>query len=96
MATSIEGDFEWDTEKARSNLEKHGISFPEAATVFADPAAVYLDDGSGTDRVVVVGTSLRERLLYVVHVELGRRDRIISARRATRVERDFYESGDQS
>ena len=54
MATVIEGDFEWDDEKARSNLEKHGVSFAEAATVFADPAAVYLDDGSGTDRMVVV------------------------------------------
>ena len=63
VATVIEGDFEWDEEKARSNLEKHGVSFPEAATIFADPAAVYLDDGSGTDRMVVIGTSLRERVL---------------------------------
>ena len=63
MATVIEGDFEWDDDKARSNLEKHGVSFAEAATVFADPAAVYLDDGSGTDRMVVVGTSLRDRVL---------------------------------
>ena len=79
VATVIEGDFEWDDEKALSNLDKHGVSFPEAATVFADPAAVYLDDGSGTDRMVVVGTSLRDRVLYVVHVERGQRDRIISA-----------------
>jgi uncharacterized DUF497 family protein len=97
VATVIEGDFEWESEKAQSNLDKHGVSFPEAATVFADPAAVYLDDGSGTDRMVVVGTSLRDRVLYVVHVERGnRRDRIISARLATRAERDVYESGDQS
>src|SRR6478609_2662402 len=58
--------------------------------------AVYLDDGSGTDRMVVVGTSLRDRVLYVVHVERGRRDRIISARPATRAERDVYESGEHS
>jgi hypothetical protein len=64
VATVIEGDFEWDDEKALSNLDKHGVSFPEVATVFADPAAVYLDDGSGTDRMVVVGTSLRDRFLY--------------------------------
>lgn len=95
VATVIEGDFEWDDEKALSNLEKHGVSFPEAA-VFADPAAVYLDDGSGTDRMVVVGTSLRDRVLCVVHVERGRRDRIISARTATRAERDVYESGDHT
>jgi hypothetical protein len=43
----VEGDFEWDSAKAESNLEKHGVSFPEAATVFADPMAVYLDDGTG-------------------------------------------------
>jgi uncharacterized DUF497 family protein len=96
VATVIEGDFEWDDEKALSNLDKHGVSFPEATTVFADPAAVYLDDGSGTDRMVVVGTSLRDRVLYVVHVERGRRDRIISARQATRAERDVYESGDHT
>jgi uncharacterized DUF497 family protein len=67
--------------EARSNLEKHGVSFPEAA-------------GSGTDRVVVIGTSLRDRVLYVVHVERRRRDRIITARPASRAERDVYESGE--
>lgn len=50
MATVIEGDFEWDSVKAALNLAKHGVSFPEAATVFADPFAVYLDDGSGVGR----------------------------------------------
>lgn len=59
-------------------------------------AAVYLDHGSGTDRMVVVGTSLRDRVLYVVHVERARRDRIISARPASRLERDVYESGGES
>lgn len=93
MATVVDGDFEWDEEKASLNLVKHHVSFAEAATVFADPAAVFLDDGSGTDRMVVIGTSLRDRLLYVVHVERGRRDRIISARPANRQERDVYQSG---
>jgi uncharacterized DUF497 family protein len=68
-----------------SNITKHGVSFFEAATVFADPFAVYLDDGSGTGVMVVIGTSLRERLLYVVHVQRGERDRIVSARPADRV-----------
>ena len=95
MATVIEGDFEWDSDKAASNLDKHGISFPEAATVFADPFAVYFDDGTGMGRIVVIGMSLRERVLFVVHVERGKRDRIISARRATRREREVYESGEQ-
>jgi uncharacterized DUF497 family protein len=75
------------------NLLKHGVTFSEAATVFADPLAVYLDDGSGIGRMVVIGTSLRERVLFVVHVERGERDRVISARRATSGERDVYETG---
>ena len=93
MATVVEGDFEWEDAKAAANLAKHGVSFPEAATVFADPFAVYLDDGSGAGRMVVIGTSLRERVLYVVHVERGPRDRIISARPAVPREREVYESG---
>ena len=95
MPTVIEGDFEWDSDRAAANLVKHGVSFPEAATVFADPFAVYLDDGSGTGRMVVIGTSLRERILFVVHVERGARDRIISARSATPGERQVYEKGGQ-
>lgn len=93
MPTVVEGDFEWESTRAESNLAKHGVSFPEAATVFADHMAVYLDDGSGTGNMVVIGTSLRERLLYVIHVERGERDRIISARPATATERTVYDSG---
>lgn len=93
MPTVVEGDFEWDSDKAAANLVKHGVSLAEAATVFADPLAVYLDDGSGIGRTVVIGTSLRERVLYVVHVERGERDRIISARSATAAERAVYETG---
>ena len=61
--------------------------------MFADPLAVYLDDGSGVGNMVIIGTSLRERVLYVVHVERGPRDRIISARPAVPCEREVYESG---
>jgi hypothetical protein len=96
MPTVIDGDFEWDEAKSLSNVEKHGVTFAEAATVFADPFAVYLDDGSGTNRMVVIGMSLRERVLYVVHIERGRRDRIISARQAERGEREVYETGGHS
>jgi uncharacterized DUF497 family protein len=101
MATVVDGDFEWDSEKAEVSLAKHGVSFPEAATVFADPLAVYIDnelaeDESAEDRKVVIGTSLRERVLLVVHVERGERDRIVSARRATARERDIYEVRGQS
>ena len=93
VRTVVEGDFEWDALKASSNLLKHGVSFPEAATVFADPMAVYLDDGSGIGRMVVIGRSLRERVLYVVSIERRERDRIISARSATAAERALYETG---
>lgn len=93
MATVVDGDFEWDSDKAAANLSKHGVSFPEAATVFADPLAIYLDDGAEAGRMIVIGTSVRERILCVVHVERRERDRIISARRATPGERDVYESG---
>lgn len=96
MPTVVEGDFEWDSTKAASNVAKHGVSFPEAATVFADPAAIYLDDGSEIGRLVVIGASLRDRLLCVVHVERGERDRIISARPATAGERAVYETGGES
>jgi len=95
MATVIAGDFEWDDEKDEINIVKHGVSFAEAATVFADPMAVYLDDGSGTERMVVIGTSLQERLLFVVHVVRGSRDRIISARKAEAPERSVYEGGSE-
>ena len=61
--------------------------------MFADPFAVYLDDGSGSGTLVVIGMSLRERVLYVVHVQRGVRDRIISARPAEPGEREVYESG---
>jgi uncharacterized protein len=93
VSTVVEGDFEWDDAKAASNLAKHGISFAEGATVFADPQAVYLDDGAQAGRMVVIGSSIRERILCVVHVERGDRDRIISARRASGPERDVYETG---
>lgn len=96
MPTVVEGDFEWDSAKAESNLKKHGVSFFEAATVFADPYAVYLDDGSGVGRMVVIGTSLRDRVLCVVHIVRSDRDRIISARPATSGERAVYETGGQA
>jgi uncharacterized DUF497 family protein len=92
VPTIVEGDFEWDSAKAESNIRRHGVSFFEAATV-RGPLAVYLDDGSGTGTLVVIGASLREGVLDVVHVQRGTRDRIISARPAERGERTVYESG---
>jgi len=94
MATVVEGDFEWDSAKADVNLETHGVSFFAAATVFADPQAVYLDDGSGIGRMVVIGASLRDRGLVRRACRARRDDRIISARPATKAERAVHETGD--
>lgn len=95
MPTFCDGDVEWDEQKAAINLEKHKVSFAEAATVLADPSAVYLDDGSRVGRVVIIGMSTpRARLLYVVTVERRDRDRIVSARKAKGEEYDLYAKGE--
>jgi hypothetical protein len=85
---------EWDGEKARQNARKHRISFEEATTVFADSLSLTIDDplhSSGEVRLVTVGQSSRGRLLVVAHTERGDTIRIISARKATRSERNSYE-----
>jgi uncharacterized DUF497 family protein len=86
--------FEWDRRKARINAAKHGVSFKEALTVFADPLARILDDpahSAGEVREIIVGQSRRRRLLVVSFTERGDAVRIIGARRATRNERDDFE-----
>lgn len=87
--------FKWDPRKATANLTKHGVDFHEAATVLSDTlSTTYPDtDHSGTaePRFVTIGMSERNRILVVVHAEQGEAIRIISARRATRRERKFYE-----
>ncbi len=87
--------FEWDSKKSASNVVKHGITFDEASTVFGDPLALIFDDVDHSQdelREIIVGHSVKERLLLVSFME---RDkivvRIISARKATRRERKDYE-----
>ena len=87
-------EFEWDPEKARRNLGKHGVSFQEAATVFGDPLAVTYfdpDHSENEDRFLTFGHSSAGRLLVVSHTDREDRTRIISARRATQKERRSYE-----
>lgn len=91
MATVVFGDFEWDEEKAHSNLTKHGVGFEEACSVFLDLDYLLLADSDLPDRFIALGYSEVARLLFVVHVERGARVRIISARRATHRERSIYE-----
>ncbi|MEG3934396.1 MULTISPECIES: BrnT family toxin [unclassified Microcoleus] len=85
-------EFEWDTHKFQINLEKHGVSFEEAAEVFFDP---FYQEGDATandeQRNFILGYSRTQRLLLVVYVERSLRIRIISSRPATRTERKLYE-----
>ena len=88
--------FAWDPQKAASNLRKHGVGFPEAATAFFDPlSATILDPDHSTaeERFLLVGLSVLGHLLVVAHAQRGDQIRIISARSATRPERDNYEEG---
>ncbi len=87
--------FEWDIEKAKSNEQKHGISFDEASTVFAGPLSLTIQDplhSENEERFILIGTSHKNRMLIVVHTERGDNIRIISARKATKNERLYYES----
>jgi hypothetical protein len=87
-------NFEWDENKASSNLTKHSIKFEEAATLFADPFSMTISDVAHSqveDRFVTLGKSALRRLLVVVHTERGDSIRIISARLASRKERIVYE-----
>lgn len=87
--------FEWDSDKAASNLAKHGVSFEEAATVFEDVFALTVEDSAHSDiesRLVTIGISNVSRLLLVVNTERGDNIRIISARPPSSAERRFYES----
>ena len=89
-------DFEWDESKAAANLKKHGISFDEAASVFADPRALSfadVDHSALEDRSRTYGISRQGRLLVVVHTERHGGIRIISSRKATRYEKSLYEEG---
>ncbi len=86
--------FDWDEQKAASNVMKHSVSFEEAATVFSDPLAAIFDDeehSSEEMRELLIGHSLSGRLLLVSFTERTDVVRIISARPATRKERQDHE-----
>lgn len=88
--------FEWDPRKAANNVAKHGVSFDEAATVFADPLGRTVGDprhSVGEERLVLLSNSHRQRLLAVMFTERGETIRLISARTATRLERRDYDEG---
>ena len=87
-------EFAWNPSKAANNLRKHGVSFPEAGTVFDDPFAVTYDDPDHSEqenRYITYGLSNQNRLLIVSHTPRQEKTRLISARQATRRERNLYE-----
>ena len=87
--------FTWDPRKEAANRRKHGVSFDEARTVFADDNARLIDDpdhSGAEDRFVLLGLSSKLRVLIVCHAyrRSDREIRIISARKANRHEQSFY------
>lgn len=86
--------FEWDPKKARRNLEIHDVSFDEASTAFKDTYSLTIYDplhSDEEDRYILIGNSVSNRLLVVVHTEIREKIRIISTRKATKKERKQYE-----
>lgn len=89
-----QGNFEWDTDKAKRNIGKHRVTFEEAMSAFRDPFALTVDDPDHSERegrLILIGLSDRQRLLVVVYVERDENLRIISARVADPDERKEYE-----
>ncbi|MGK7886051.1 MAG: BrnT family toxin [Crocosphaera sp.] len=87
--------FEYDPQKAKTNQQKHGVSFAEAEMVFFDPLAIHdIDPDSITEeRFIAVGMGNNELLLVVIYTMRGDIIRLISARRATKKEKKTYERG---
>ena len=86
--------FEWHPNKAKKNIETHGISFDEASTAFRDTLSLTIYDPQHSeqeDRFILIGNSYKKRLLVVVHTERGNSIRLISARKAIEQERKQYE-----
>jgi uncharacterized DUF497 family protein len=86
--------FKWDSFKAKANLWKHGVSFEEASTALLDPLSrTDLDPDHSIEgrRFITFGLSARQRLIVVAYTEDGQVIRLISARLATRSERELYE-----
>jgi len=86
--------YEWNPQKAQRNLQKHGVTFDEAASVFLDPMALTYADPAHSeeeDREITIGVSGKGRAIFVSHCHRGGRLRVISARRATPTERRQYE-----
>lgn len=86
-------EFEWNKDKAEKNVVKHHVSFDEAMSVFDDPIFISVVDEEHSideERYISIGLSKNGRLLMVAHTDRDGRIRIISARRTTKKEEEFY------
>ena len=84
--------YQWDRNKAATNLNKHGIDFADAVSVFSDELAITIfDDRFEEERFVTVGVDIFNRILVVVYTMRDDQIRLISARKATLTERRQYE-----
>ncbi len=85
-------DYQWDPNKAKSNLKKHGVRFGDAVSVFEDENAITIEDEHESEnRFITIGRDILLRILVVVYTFRGHIIRIISARKATARERKIYE-----
>ena len=85
--------FEWDENKNKINIQKHGVDFRDAVYVFSDPSALSVPDEYAEDeeRWLMLGTNLKDQILLVVHTfRYDNVTRVISARKATNKERLTY------
>ena len=83
--------FEWDPEKSRTNRTKHGVEFADAVVVLFDPFALTTTEEHSSElRHVTLGSDALDRILVVVYCRRRGRIRLISARKATRRERERY------
>ena len=90
--------FDWDPKKDAANQRKHGVSFEEASTVFSDEHALLIDDPDHSEqeeRFILLGLSAGLRTLVVCHCDREAQDviRFISARKASKKEREAYGRG---
>ena len=87
--------YEWNPKKAKENLKRHKVSFDEATSVFTDPFALTFNDPDHSQeerRYITVGTSSKQRIVFLAHVDRGEDHvRIISARAATATESHAYQ-----
>ena len=92
--TIIEMAYQWNRDKAATNLRKHGIDFADSVSVFSDDLAITIsDERFDEERFVTIGVDAFGRVLVVVYTIRNEETRIISARKATRQERQQYEEG---